>query len=425
MTAIIRPITALLLGAAILLMGNGLAGVLLPIRADLEGFTRLELGLMGSCHYAGLMAGCLVIPSILGRVGHIRAFTACSALVTMTPLLHAMWPEPVFWCVLRALTGLCFAGLFMIIESWLTGVSAPQTRGRVLGIYTIVNLTVVTAGIQLAGIGDARDFRLFSLIAILYSVAAVPIALQSTSAPEPPRRAKMRLFWLMSVSPAAVVGCFGAGLANGAFWSLAPIYATRAGLSVSDAALFMTLVVIGGAVGQWPVGYLSDKFERRTVLAVVAALASVAGLLLFAASGLGYYLVMAAGFTYGLMAFPIYSVCVAHANDLVHKKRAVEVSTGLLLTFSIAAVAGPFLASLMMSAFGNGGLFLHSSVAHGAIAAFMVIRFTLWPRVVEKIPGGFVALPKTTPAVFELDPRGEQSPNGRGDPASLPAEKAA
>ncbi|KAB2850839.1 MAG: MFS transporter [Hyphomicrobiaceae bacterium] len=416
MTAIIRPITALLLSAAILLMGNGLAGVLLPIRADLEGFSRLELGLMGSFHYAGLMAGCLLIPGILGRVGHIRGITACSALVTMTPLLHAMWPDPVVWCLLRALTGLCFAGLFMIIESWLTGVSTPETRGRVLGLYTIINLTVVTAGIQLIGVSDAKDYRLFSLIAILYSVAAVPLALQSSPAPEPPRRPKLRLLWLMSVSPAAVVGCFGAGLANGAFWSLAPIYATGNGLSVRDAALFMTLVVIGGAVGQWPVGYLSDKFERRTVLAAVAALASLAGLLLLAASGLGFHLIMAAGIVYGLMAFPIYSVCVAHANDLVHRKRAVEVSTGLLLTFSVAAVAGPFLAALIMSTFGHGGLFLHSSLAHGTIAAFMVIRFTLWPRVVEKLPGGFVALPKTTPAVFDLDPRGEKS----GPPSNPP-----
>jgi MFS family permease len=427
MTGLLRPVTALLMAASILLMGNGLLGILLPVRADLESFTNVEIGIMGSAHYLGLVAGCALGPLVIARVGHIRAFAAFTASATITPLLHAIWLDPVAWALLRALNGVCFAGLFMGIESWLTASSTLETRGRVLAAYTFLNFTVVIAGLQMTGLADPRGFELFSLVAILYSLSAVPVALTATAAPVPPRSARLQLGWLFEVSPAAVMGCLFAGFANGAFWSLAPLYGKGTGLSLAETATLITIAVIGGAASQWPVGSLSDRLGRRLPLMTVATGAACAGMGLFAAAGAEPVWKFALIAVYGTCAFPIYALCVAHANDLVPKERAVDVSSGLLLTFSIGAVCGPLLASFAMSVAGTGALFLHSAAAHSLIVLTLVIRVGLRPRLPEEDKEGFVAVPRTTPAVFELDPRAEPSaPNpvsakpATPDPATQP-----
>jgi MFS family permease len=337
---LLRPVTALMIAASILNMGNGLLGMLVPLSASAAHFTRLDLGILGSCYYAGLMIGCWLCPAIIGRVGHIRAFVAFTASATVTPLLHAITPQPEVWWALRALNGLCFAGLFMGIESWLAGASTPATRGRILGLYTLINLTVVTLGIQMVGLMEPQSFQLFSLVAILFTLAAVPVALTPNAPPLTPRSTKLRLGWLISVSPVAVLGCFFTGLANSGFWTLAPLYAQGAGLTTAQTALFVTIAVLGGAASQWPVGQLSDRIGRRAVLGGVAGLASGAGLLLYSAAAAQPARLYALAALYGICAFPVYPLCVAHANDLVHRKRAVEVSSGLLMTFSIGAVAG-------------------------------------------------------------------------------------
>lgn len=416
-SGLLRPVTALLMSVAILLTGNGLLSVLGPIRADAEQFTALQIGAMGSCYFAGLMVGCLLWPRVIGEVGHIRAFAALTAIVSVTPLAQAVWPVPVAWWALRAINGLCFAGLFMVIESWLTGASPPQTRGRVLGVYTMINLTVVTCGMQLISLGEPRSFELFALTAAFYSLAAVPVALAPRSAPQPPRAAKLRLAWLWTVSPAAVVGCFATGLANAAFWTLSPIYAKGAGMAIGDVAHFLTAVVLGGALAQWPVGRVSDRAGRRAVAIVMCALSALAGLALFAAARGGKGTILMVGSLYGASAFTVYTLCVAHANDLVHRKRAVEVSSGLLLVFSMGAIAGPLAASLMMREVGHGGLFLHSALAHFLIVLMMAFRARRRPKLPIERHEPYVVVPRTTPAVFDLDPRSE-APDGEPESSS-------
>ena len=409
MAGLLRPVTALLLSTAILLMGNGLNGVLLPIRAVGEHFTRLEIGLVGSSYFAGLMLGCLVCPAIVARVGHIRAFAAFTAIVTITPLGHAIATEPAVWWALRALNGLCFAGLFMTIEGWLNTVATPESRGRVFAAYTMINLTVVTAGMQLMVLGSPMSFELFSVTAMLYSLAAVPVALTRTTAPPPPRRARLRLLWLLGISPAAMLGSLFAGLANAAFWTLSPLYGQAVGLSDRGIALFMTVVVLSGAVSQWPVGLLSDRLGRRPVsvgIALVAAGTALSLSLMTAAEGANGLLLGIAAL-YGAMSFPAYALCVAHANDLVHRKRAVEVSSALLMTFSIGAILGPLLASLLMAEAGNRALFVHAAIAQVLLALIMLVRIRRRPKLPVEHVEGYVAIPRTSPAAFDLDPRAE------------------
>jgi MFS family permease len=228
------------------------------------------------------------------------------------------------------------------------------------------------------------------------------------------------LGWLFSVSPAAVIGCFCTGLANSSFWTLGPIYATATGMRVQDAALFLTAAVLGGAASQWPVGRLSDKIGRRPMAMIVCTVAAVAGIALWVSTAGGKSLILALGAVYGTAAFTVYTLCVAHANDLVHKKRAVEVSSGLLLVFSLGAIIGPLMASLIMSLLGSGALFLHSAFAHTTIAAVMVLRTRQRPKLPLERSEPFVPVPKTTPAVFDLDPRGDREADASEPAVALP-----
>lgn len=405
MSELLRPITALLLSAAILLMGNGLLTVLVPIRADIDGFGDFNIGIIGAAYYCGLLVGCLLCPRVVASVGHVRSFAAFTAIFTLAPLVQAIFPVSVVWWGLRFLTGICFAGLTMVIESWLNGASSNATRGSVLSIYTVINLTVVAAGQMLISLGNPGDFQLFSLVAVLVSLAAVPVALSRAVAPRPPQIARLRLAWLYRISPVALGGCMVTGLTNGAFWSLGPVFAARAGLSSTSIALFISAGVIGGALIQWPAGYASDRIDRRRVILVGSVLAVAAGLLLFFSFGTPLPTMLLLGFLYGGAAIPIYAVSVAHANDFTDRDDAVDVSSGLLLSYSVGAVVGPLIASAAMSQWGASTLFLYTAVVHVLFTAFVALRIRerVAPPPAEREE--FVALPRTSQAVFGLDPR--------------------
>lgn len=429
MVAIIRPIAMLLTSAAIVLAGNALEGVLLPLRADIEGFTRLEIGLIGSAYYAGLMIGCLGCPWVIARVGHIRAFAAFTSVATMSPLIEAIWTAPPVWWLIRGLTGVCFAGILMVFESWINGRASNETRGQVLATYTIINFTVIIFGQQLINVGDPASFELFSLAAIMFSLAAAPVALTLAPAPSFPKRPKLRLLWLYRLSPAALAGCAAAGLANGAFYSLGPVYARISGLPVSLIAFFMTFAVLGGALTQWPIGRLSDRIDRRRVISGLTGGAAIVGMCLFLASGAAAWLQLALAFLFGIAALPVYWISLAHANDYAEAEDTVDVSSNLLLVFSIAAIGGPVFASLLMERAGAGGLFVWTSFVHVCALLFVLLRMRTRAPMPPEERDAYVAMPKTSsPAVYELDPRGPRHANPKAlqPPEATPAspEKA-
>lgn len=407
MTGILKPVTALLLATAILMLGGGLQGVLLPLRAQIVGFSDIEIGLIGSAYFLGQLGGCLFAQAVIGRVGHIRAFAAFSAVASTTPLIHAMSSDPFVWFAIRLINGAAFAGVLLVIESWLAAASEAQTRGRVLGAYTLIHLIVVVGGMQMITLRSPAEFELFSVVAILFSLAALPIALTAAIAPVPPKRAKIRLGWLFKISPAAWSAAFLTGITNGAFWMMVPIYAREIGYSVAGVALFIAAGVLAGAIVQWPVGSLSDRFGRRSFLAVTSLLAAGAGLGLAVTDESQIILAFVLIAIFGATNFPIYTLALAHANDLVNKRRAVEVASSLLLIFSIGAVIGPMLSAFAMNAFGHNALFVTTAVAHLLITSITAVRGQIRPIIPERHKEDFVLVPRTTPAVYELDPRGD------------------
>jgi MFS family permease len=377
MIRILSSVAPLLLGVAILLTGQGLQGTLLPVRANLEGFSTLSIGLMGGAYFFGFTLGCLRGSTLLRRVGHIRVFAAMTAAASAVPLLHGLWVETWLWWLLRFVTGYCFAVLYVVIESWLNEQATNETRGMVFSAYTLITLTVLAAGQQMLLLYDPQQMALFAIASAIVSMAAIPVVLSVAPTPnQAEEKVRLDLRRLFRISPAGALGCLASGLANGPFWALAPVFVAGYSSEVSLAAWFMTSAVLGGAVGQWPLGFWSDRVDRRWVIAFAATMGMLVGLaswLFF--SHLTPGILMALGAAWGAVAFPLYAVSVAHSNDHARPGEYVMISSGLLLMYGIGAIAGPFIASLAMQMVGSGGLFLYTAVIHVLLLGYIAFRF--------------------------------------------------
>ena len=377
MKSTFAPVAALLISTSILLTGQGLQGTLLPVRASLEHFPTLAIGAMGAAYFVGFTLGCLRGGELVRRVGHVRVFLAMSALASASPLVHALVIHPAAWGLLRLATGFCFAVLYVVIESWLNERSSNETRGIVFSAYAMITLTVFAIGQMLTLLYDPADFHLFVIASVLVSIGAVPIALSTSPTPEQPHSASVDIPRLYKLSPSATLGCLVAGLANGAFWSLAPVFTGSVSEGTSLAAWFMTSAVVGGAVLQWPIGLLSDKYSRRGTLIAVTIVGCAVGLALgFAPENISFVTVNLLGAAWGALAFPLYTISVAYANDHAESHEYVTVSSGLLLMYGIGATIGPFIASALMTVREAGYLFVYAAISHGLLAIYVLFRTT-------------------------------------------------
>ncbi|WGF87150.1 MFS transporter [Marinivivus vitaminiproducens] len=433
----LNPLTALLAGAFIVLVGQGLQGMIVPVRAQLESFATSEIGLLSSAYSAGFVLSCILTPYVMRRVGHIRTFAVMAALAACVVQLLMLAVHPWVWITLRVVTGFCFAGLFMVIESWLNAQAGNDNRGQVFSVYMLVNLIAVMLGQMLLPLGDPAAVTLFATTAILITLALVPVSMTRTQAPMPLTEVRLRLGRLYELSPVGVMGCFIIGMGNGAIGGLGAIYAQRLGFSLGEVALFMSAGILGGAVGQMPLGRLSDRMDRRRVIAAAAVAAAGLGLALAIAGGLHgaqaapelpIAVVIGLYFLLGGFIYSIYGLCVAHANDFASTDEFVETSSGLLLTYGVGNVVGPVFASLLMDRIGTGALFAWSSVVQAFFAVFVIYRMTrrAAPERTTFVVSGGVS-ERSGPALAVLDPRsGDQSasdePEADAPPPDTPAD---
>jgi len=375
MKNILAPVAALLIGAAILLTGQGLQGTLLPVRAALESFPTVAIGIIGAAYFFGFTLGCMKGGELVTRVGHVRVFLAMTALASATPLLHGLVLNPIAWGLLRVMTGFCFAVLYIVIESWLNERSTNENRGIIFSTYVMITLTVLAIGQMMTLLYSPSGLQLFIVASILVSLGAIPVALSTSPSPEQPHSVELNLRRLYQISPAGTIGCLTAGLANGAYWSLAPIFTAGISDDTSWAAWFMTSTVIGGALSQWPLGYMSDKLGRRKVLLLSTIVGITIAVVAVTAFGdLSFVKVNLLGAAWGAVAFPLYALAVAHANDYAEADEYVMVSSGLLLMYGSGAIMGPFVASAMMTLGNPSGLFAFTGVAHFLLCLFLLQR---------------------------------------------------
>lgn len=420
MLRVVSSLLALLISAGVLLTGNGLQNTLVPIRASIEGYPLPLIGLLTSAYFVGFIAGCLKTPTLVARAGHIRSFCALAALAAAATLVLALTQSEAVWISVRMLTGFCFAGLYMIIESWINEKSTNDIRGKVLAVYRIVDLTFLTIGQYLLLLASPAGFVLFSTAAILVCLSIVPVATTKAIQPDPIARTRLDLKRLWRVSPLALMGSAGVGLANGAFWAMAPIYVQDLGFDLAMVATFISVAIVCGALAQWPIGHLSDLLDRRVVLVWTAAAAGAAAIWLSRTSaGSPGALLFSVGL-YGVFAMPIFGLSAANANDNAEGNDFVAISGGLLLVYGLGSIAGPFVASSLMAQYGPSALFAFAGVVYGALFLFGLVRLLTTKGVPEDEQGDYVAVPRTSPGVFEIDPRSVSD-----DEEAVPAERSA
>jgi MFS family permease len=367
-------IAAILMSVLALIAGNALHNTLVPLRGKLEGFPSLTLGLLGSFFFAGMLAGTLLGPAIIRRVGHVKAYAIFAALAMMVAVAYPLSVSPGWWLFLRAVIGFAFAGLYSVIDGWVQGKAENEYRGRLGGAYQFVHFIAVACGQMLLPVADPKSFQLFVVVGMLFAASIIPFSLSRTEPPALPETARLEIGWLFRNARVSAVAALGIGAASGSFWSLAPVFGASSGMSPTDIATFLTGTILGSAAAVVPIGRYSDRTDRRIVMAVMMGVASVLELAIFFAGRLPGMGMAVAGFMIGTVVMTLYSVASAHANDRSDPAHAVTIASSLLFLYSIGAIMGPSLAAAMMERLGPQGLFLFMALVHGLMLGVALLR---------------------------------------------------
>lgn len=322
------PVAALLLGTLFLFLGNGLQGLLLPVRGTSEGYPTTILGLLGTCWAGGFVLGCFFAPNVVKRIGHVRAFSVFTALIAIVSLLTGILIDPFWWLALRAVTGFSTAGTSMIIESWLNERATNESRGVIFSLYIAITLFGIVGGQLMIPLGETSTTFFFMICGILYCVAMLPTLLSRAASPQPLKQVRLDLRGLYKNSPVSFLGILLVGIANGAFGTLGAVFGSQAGLSDGTVAMMMSVAIFAGAVMQLPAGRISDRIDRRYVLSILAGVGALAGLLIFLVEPSQVWIVLTLIAVYGGAANALYPIAVSHANDFAMPEDFVKVSGG-------------------------------------------------------------------------------------------------
>ncbi|HET7663617.1 MAG TPA: MFS transporter [Rhodanobacteraceae bacterium] len=408
----LRPIASLLVSTAFLLASIGLLGTLIPLRGLAQGFSGSLIGALAGIYYAGFLVGTYVIPPLVRRIGHIRAFAFCAACAAIVALLHALASWPWLWLALRLTDGIMMVGLYTIVESWLNAQAPASHRGVVFAIYMMVNSGALALSQLLLRI-DGHAFVLFTVVALLALAATLPVVLTRQAQPAPQSAPRLELRRLFGLAPTAGVGALLAGLAMGAFYGLAPVYARHIGFDNAGISTYMTLAILGGALMQWPLGYLSDRIDRRLALAIVGTAACVLAVCLWFVGG-HKWAAIALIFAYCGMAFAIYPMVVAHLVDYLTPEELLAASASVYLLYGAGSALGPLLAGVAMQWLGNPMLPVWFALNTALLAVYATYRYRAFRR--EQVDeNNFRPMLRTTSAVLEMMPEAQTSAGNAAD----------
>lgn len=377
MRSVLPTLLALLLGYALIQIGNTLQGTLLSVRGSLEQFSPAQIGAVGSAFWAGIVVGSLWAGRVITQVGHTRTFAALAAIAASTALLHILVISPAVWIAARALTGFCFAGLFIVVESWLNASVTAQTRGQVLSVYGMTGLIAGIGGQMLLPTGDPASFQLFCFVAILICLSLVPTALSRAGAPaHAVSDTRINIVQLYRQSPFGVVAAVLCGITTSSFFALGPLWAQERGLSTAEIAIFMACGTLGGFLTTWPLGWLSDRMDRRHVIVGTAAMAAAILLVLinFVPQAVPVWVVFVYVAIFGGSVIPTYSIVTAHVNDMVRPGEFVAAAGGLLILQGVGSVIGPVISGFAMTEFGRLGLLYIVIIAQALMAIWGAYR---------------------------------------------------
>lgn len=397
--AAIATITA----AAFLLQGaNGLLQALLPLRMQADGLTITDIGYVAAAYGIGFAVGCMLAPLLVRTVGHIRAYASLAAVAASVVLAFEIAQSPLAWLVLRGISGMALAGLFTVIDSWVSSTASAKNRGRVIALYLVATKIALVLSPLAIALAPVESAGLLMLMAAAMSLSLIPISATPTREPRAPTRVKLAIPSLFRLAPSAVLGAFAVGLINGPVIAVAPVYGVAVGLAPAQAAILLLAVQAGSLVFQWPLGWLSDRVDRRAVIAGLFFATALACAAIVASTVLAPPpLALVLGFgLYGGLALCIYAVCVAHACDLVAPEAIVPTVSSLLVCWAVGATLGPLPATALMQEAGPQALFLYVAAICLVLAVFVAVRMRLRAR--EAQGAGFVNVLATSAVSAEL-----------------------
>ena len=391
---------ALLAAVALLQLSSGGVGPLDALAGRALGFTRGEVGLLGSAHFAGFFVGCWAAPRLMGSVGHSRAFAACTAAGAIGLIGHTLTHHPHAWAALRVMSGLCVAGCYTVVEAWLHARVTNETRGRVSGAYRAVDLGASLAAQLMIGLLAPLELYLaYNVLAILCCASLLPLTLTTVSPPQMPAAPRLRPALAWARSPLAVIAVMVSGLTVSSFRMIGPLYGTDIGLRPEQVGLFLAAYVGGGAAGQIPIGWIADRRPRRHVLAGLGLASGAACAAIAATAGAGPGAAYAGAFAFGLASFSIYSVAAAHAHDFADGSERVALSAGLLFFYALGAIAAPPIAARLMTQHGPGALFALIAAGNAGLVLFAAARARVRPATSRT---AYVYTPRTTLLIGRL-----------------------
>jgi MFS family permease len=389
-------------------MGGGLLFTQLSLRMTRDGFSTLSIGITLACYFLGLVVGYFLCHRLIQRVGHIRSFAVYAATTAIIIILHSLYISAVFWATLRFLNGIANFGLFMVVESWLNECTQSQIRGRVFSIYMTLTYVGIGIGQQILNLGNESGNDLFLIAALLFCLSLIPVSITRSVHPELPQPARYAFKALFQEVPLGLLGCFAAGLVNSAFFSMAPVFGIKIGLSVFQLSWFMSTTVIGGFAVQWIIGIISDRFDRTFIMFIIACLIALLSVGIVMNNGTSYYWLLVEMAIFGGLIFSVYPVAVARANDVFEDRDAVAVSSALLLCYSIGAILGPILAAVTMTLLNTAyGLFVYWSTVAGVFALITIyLRHEERIRIIQPAEQvTFAPMKNTSSVAMVLDPR--------------------
>ena len=392
---------ALFISVLLVQLGSGTLGPLDALAGSVRGFSTQEIGLLGSAHFLGFFLGCYLAPRYIGSVGQSRAFAAAAAIGAIGALLHPVFEGPYEWAALRLLTGVAVASAYTVIESWLQAKIETKNRGRVFGIFRVVDMSGSILAQGLIAVLDPASYVSYNIVAVFCCLCLLPLSLTKRDPPPTPKAPRLRPIKAALLSPTACAGIIVAGITGASFRMVGPVFGIANELSQSQVALFLTAGVVGGALAQFPVGWIADKHDRRNVLVGLSVAAIISCLTVAYLTGPGNTTVIFLGaMMFGMTSYPIYSVSAAYANDFAEKDFVVELNAALIFFYSIGAIASPLAASWLITNYGPAALFLFIAAAHLALILFALYRMT--KRKAPRPSAPYTMVPRTSMTVARL-----------------------
>lgn len=398
---------ALFVAVALLQTSSGAISPLDALGGLQSGFSRAQVGLLGSAHFLGFFIGCWWAPRLIGDIGHSRAFAAFAACGAIGTIAHPIWIEPYPWALMRVMTGLCIAGCYTVIEAWFNSEVTNETRGRVLGTYRLVDLSFSMVAQLFIGFLEPATYLSYNLLAILCCACLFPLTLTQATPPAASAAPRLRPLKAFKLSPLGVVGVVVAGVTSASFRMVGPVYGQEVGLAAGQIGYFLAAFVLGGALAQVPAGWVADRYDRRWVLIGLSLFALLASLVTVLYGTVSQWSVFYCALLFGAATFPIFSVASAHANDFAERSFMVELSASLMFWYGIGAIASPLVSSLLIEHYGPAALFVFISVAHLLLAVVGAARMLARPSAPVKTPYRYI--PRTSfvlGRLFKRRPRG-------------------